>query len=530
MVGSATGCRGPSRIFAQMVDDPSEYVDTLLCVTETRRAAEGELKKRRALWGAQKTAFEAATEREKGAVNEAGPEPTLRECATDIERLRLFRIVEDLVKWENTTNEVVLERAQAEIWQSWRRACADNAGDPLAKTLFDRRKLPAFHDPFAGSGALPLEAQRLGLEAFASDLNPVAVLINKAMIEVPPKFAGTPPVNPARDLHKHWKGAQGLAEDLRYYGQWMRDEAEKRIGHLYPKVEITAEMATERSDFKPLVGRKLTVIAWLWARTVKSPNPAFRQVDVPLASTFMLSTKVGHEVYVEPIIEDREYRFVVRVGKPKDAEAARVGTKPSRGSNFRCLMTGTPIDGDYIKREGQAQRIGTRLMAMVADGGQRRIYLSPTVEHEAIAQQAKPEWRPQGDVPARLTGGTCVPYGLSTWGDLFTVRQLAALNTFCDLASDVRDQVRSDASTTAFSQDNRPLRDGGIGLSAYVDAISLYLSLAISRCADYGSSICTWRPKDNAMRSSMPKQAVQMAWDFAEGSPLPTPAPDSASV
>ncbi len=212
----------------------------------------------------------------------AHPDIFKTEKAQEKERQRLFRIIEELVKWENTTNEAVLQQARDEIWQSWRYTCAENADHPRAKELFDRYKLPGFHDPFAGGGALPLEAQRLGLESYASDLNPVAVLINKAMIEIPPRFAGKPPVNPAwqkkRDDEKAmtiWKGAQGLAEDVRYYGQWMRDEAEKRIGHLYPKVEVTAEMAKERPDLKKYVGQKLTVIAWLWARTVKSPNPAF---------------------------------------------------------------------------------------------------------------------------------------------------------------------------------------------------------------------------------------------------------------
>src|SRR6185437_1185634 len=192
------------------------------------------------------------------------------------ERQRLFKIIEDLVQWENTTNEKVLQAARDEIWQSWRQTCAENADHSRAKELFNRNKLPAFHDPFAGGGALPLEAQRLGLEAFASDLNPVAVLINKAMIEIPPKFAGIPPVNPEAQARKDistWKGAQGLADDVRYYGKWMRDEAQKRIGHLYPPVEVTEEMAVDRPDLKSLVGKKLTVIAWLWARTVKSPNP-----------------------------------------------------------------------------------------------------------------------------------------------------------------------------------------------------------------------------------------------------------------
>ena len=256
----------------------------------------------------------------------ANPDLFSTEKKQEKERQRLFKIIEDLVKWENTTNETVLQAARDEIWQSWRRACAENADHPRAKELFNRDKLPAFHDPFAGGGALPLEAQRLGLEAYASDLNPVAVLINKAMIEIPPKFAGRPPVNPewqakwaAEKGLTQWKGAQGLAEDVRYYGRWMRDEAEKRIGHLYPKIEITAEMAKERPDLQPYVGRKLTVIAWLWARTVKSPNPAFAHVEVPLASTFMLSTKAGKEAYVEPVIERDGYRFTVKAGKPRDA-------------------------------------------------------------------------------------------------------------------------------------------------------------------------------------------------------------------
>ena len=270
----------------------------LLSDSKRKRAAEREWKKRRAEQAAQQDSAESS----------AIPEPTLKDVIAEIERDRLFRILEELVLWENTTNESVLDKARAEIWQSWRRACAENADHPRAAELFDRDRLPAFHDPFAGGGALPLEAQRLGLEAWASDLNPVAVLINKAMIEIPPRFAGRPPVNPQsradKDLiGREWQGAQGLAEDVRYYGRWMRDEAEKRIGSLYPKVKVTDEMAAERPDLKPYRGRELTVIAWLWARTVKSPNPAFADVEVPLASTFMLSTKPGKEAYVEPVIE-----------------------------------------------------------------------------------------------------------------------------------------------------------------------------------------------------------------------------------
>ncbi|EXI84885.1 MAG: hypothetical protein AW11_03735 [Candidatus Accumulibacter regalis] len=222
----------------------------------------------------------------------AHPDIFKTEKAQEKERQRLFRIIEDLVKWENTTNETVLQQARDEIWQSWRYTCAENADHPRAKELFDRYKLPAFHDPFAGGGALPLEAQRLGLESYASDLNPVAVLINKAMIEIPPKFSGQPPVNPEAQhqksqMDKSWQGARGLAEDVRYYGQWIHDEAENRVGDLYPKVEITVETAKERPDLKKYVGQKLKVIAWLWARTVKSPNPAFAEVDVPLRNVSM---------------------------------------------------------------------------------------------------------------------------------------------------------------------------------------------------------------------------------------------------
>ena len=272
----------------------------------------------------------------------ANPDLFPTERAQERERQRLFRIIEDLVKWESTNNEEVLERARKEIWQSWRRACAQYAGHPPAKDLFDRHKLPAFHDPFAGGGSLPLEAQRLGLEAHSSDLNPVAVLINKAMIEIPPKFAGRPPINPrARDekrlLGRPWRGAQGLAEDVRYYGRWMRDEAAKRIGHLYPKVRVTAEMAKIRPDLEPYVGRDLTVIAWLWARTVKSPNPAFADVDVPLASTFILSKKDKKKAYVEPTIEDGGYRFTVKTGSPGDPASTNAGTKVGRAS-FVCLV------------------------------------------------------------------------------------------------------------------------------------------------------------------------------------------------
>ena len=384
-------------IFTQMVDDPSGYVDVLLSDTKKRRAAEREFKKRVAGHAAKR-----ALARDDAI---AEPQPTLEEVIAEQERDRLFAIIEELVLWENTTNEEVLEPARREIWQSWRRACAENAAHPRAAEIFDRHTLPAFHDPFAGGGALPLEAQRLGLEAHASDLNPVAVLINKAMIEIPPKFAGRPPVNPAARQEKsligrEWKGAQGLAEDVRYYGQWMREEAEKRIGHLYPKVEVSEEMIAERPDLERYKGRKLTVIAWLWARTVKSPNPAFADVEVPLASTFMLSTKKGKEAYVEPVIEGRGYRFSVKVGMPQDPEKARLGTTAGKRHAFQCLMSGVPVTYDHIRAEGKAGRMRARLMAIVAEGERGRVYLAPTTEHDAAARQARPDWRPDLYLPA----------------------------------------------------------------------------------------------------------------------------------
>ena len=372
------------------------------------------------------------------------------ETKAERERQRLFSILEDLVLWENTTNEAVLQRARDAIWESWRRTCAANADHPRASELFDPEKLPAFHDPFAGGGALPLEAQRLGLESYASDLNPVAVLINKAMIEIPPRFAGKPPINPAslqdKDLvARQWTGARGLAEDVRYYGQWMRDEAEKRIGWLYPKVAVTAEMAQDRPDLKPYVGRELTVIAWLWARTVKSPNPAFANVDVPLASTFMLSTKKGKEAYVEPVIEDGGYRFTVRVGVPENADAAKRGTKVGgSGSSFLCLMSETPMPFEYLRSEAKAGRMGARLMAIVAEGDRGRVYLSPDTEMERIAFSAKPLDVPDTELPARALGFRVQEYGMIKWADLFTSRQLVALTTFSDLVSEAQERVKND--------------------------------------------------------------------------------------
>ncbi len=502
-------------IFAQMVDDPSEYVDVLLSDPKQKRAAERELKKRVAAHAAK-----------RALAHDDAPEPMLEEIIAEQERNRLFAILNKLVLWENTTNEEVLEPARREIWQSWRRACAENAAHPRAREIFDRHTLPAFHDPFAGGGALPLEAQRLGLEAHASDLNPVAVLINKAMIEIAPRFAGQAPVNPEfrqekRLIERGWTGAQGLAEDVRYYGQWMREEAAKRIGHLYPKVKITEKMVAERPDLERYKGRKLTVIAWLWARTVKSPNPAFADVEVPLASTFMLSTKKGKEAYVEPVIEANSYRFAVKVGKPKDAEAAKRGTKAGgSGSIFLCLMSGTPMPFEYLRPEAKAGRMGARLMAIVAEGDRGRVYLAPNPEHELAARKAKPHDPPETDLPAKALGFRVQEYGMIKWRDLFTPRQLVALTTFSDLVTEARARVKRDAIVAGLPNDSTPLRDGGTGATAYSEAVGVYLAFAIDRLADYNSSIATWKPSGEQVMQTYKRQAIPMTWDFPESNVL----------
>ncbi|MGH7870826.1 MAG: DUF1156 domain-containing protein [Candidatus Binatia bacterium] len=452
----------------------------------------------------------------------AHPDIFKTEKAQEKERQRLFKIIEDLVLWENTTNEEVLQRARDEIWQSWRATCAENADHPRAKELFDRYKLPAFHDPFAGGGSLPLEAQRLGLESYASDLNPVAVLICKAMIEIPPKFAGKPPVNPESrkkfGSQTGWKGAQGLAEDVRYYGKWMRDEAEKRIGHLYPKVEVTAQMAKGRPDLKPYVGKSLNVIAWLWARTVKSPNPAFAQVDVPLASTFMLSTKPGKEAYVEPVIENGGYRFTVKVGKPMDAEGAKNGTRLSRGANFRCVMSNAAIEAKYIRLEAKAGRMSARLMAVVVEGYRGRAYLSPQPDMEVVARSASPIWKSDLVVTTPCHDVDRLPmYGMPTWGDAFTPRQLVAMATFSDLVQEARVRVERDAlGAGGLPSDGRGVSADGLGATAYAESVELYLACGLGKCADYNSTICSWISGGETMRNTFGRQAIPMVWDYAE--------------
>lgn len=294
-----------------------------------------------------------------------------------------------------------------------------------------------------------------------------------------------------------------LRDGANHYGQWMRDEAERRIGHLYPKVEITAEMAKERPDLQKYVGQKLTAIAWLWARTVKSPNPAFAQVDVPLASTFMLSTQAGKEANVEPVIEDGGYRFTVKVGKPKDAERAKLGTTAGKRSAFNCLMSGVPVTYDHIRAEGKAGRMGARLMAIVAEGTRGRVYLSPTSEQDAVARKAKPEWKPEMVLPDNPRDFKTPNYGLTTYGALFTPRQLVALTTFSDLVQEARERVQRDAIAAGLPDDGKALGSGSAGATAYADAVGTYLGFAVEKMTDTNTCLCSWQidPQDYAQRS-----------------------------
>jgi putative DNA methylase len=394
------------------------------------------------------------------------PEEFPTEEAQDAERQRLFRITEELVKWENSNDVTLIKAVRAEILRS-------TDGDP-----------PPVLDPFCGGGSIPLEAQRLGLEAYASDLNPVAVLITKALIEIPPKFAGRPPLNPesqAKLAHgAAWTGAQGLAEDVRHYGSWMREQAFERIGHLYPKAKLPD-------------GGEATVIAWLWARSVKCPNPACG-IRMPLVRSFVLSTKRGNETHVRPRIHDDQVSFSVVAGK--DAPAS---PKIGRGAHFQCIGCGQAADDDHIKREGAQGRMTARLLAVVAEGKRKRIYVGADPYHEQVAASAEPEWLPDGNLADDPRNLWCIPYGLRRFADLFTPRQLAALGILSGLVSEARERV---------------VEDGGE--EAYADALATYLALAVDRLAMTGNSLVRWNSVGEKAQHSFGRQALPMLWDFAE--------------
>lgn len=415
----------------------------------------------------------------------------------EVERKRLFGIIEDLVKWENSTNEEILEKARTEI----RKSCGG--------------ELPPVYDPFSGGGSIPLEAQRLGLPAYGSDLNPVAVMIGKAMIEIPPKFKDMPPIHPGIKERSFYRNAEGLAEDVKYYGEWMREKAWERIGHLYPQVDLPKEYG----------GGKATVIAWIWARTVPSPDPAFADVQVPITSSFVLGSKPGKEAWIEPIVDKQAKTISYRIhrgGTKSELANAKEGTKAGRGASFRCLLSDTAITPEYVKAKGRAGEMKQSLIAIVAEGKSGRIYLPPSEDHETVAQAAKPDWRPETGLANDPRNFWTVDYGLTTFGDLFTDRQLKTLGTLVDCLQDVRNQIVSDLSNHKLAQDQTSLQDGGAGALSYAEAVSVYLAFAINRSVDRGSTICTWdsSPKMEALRNTFARQSLPMTWDFAEGNPF----------
>ncbi|MEH2082206.1 MAG: DUF1156 domain-containing protein [Nostoc sp.] len=419
--------------------------------------------------------------------------------------------VRSLVSWDDITNISVVEEAQREI----ARCLAWEKGDepptkPEEVTEYLSKHAPPIYDPFCGGGSIPLEAQRLGLEAHGSDINPVAVLITKALIEIPPKFANLPPVNPDSRKNslktKTWYGAQGLAEDVRYYGQWMREQAFKQIGHLYPKVNLSQEYGDTEA----------TVIAWLWARTVKCPNPACG-CQMPLVRSFELSTKKGKEAWVEPIINRSQQPPVVSFqvksgkGKPLNETVSRKGAI--------CISCSTPMPLDYVRAEGKAGAIGAKLMAIVAQGQGGRAYLPPNEEHKKIVASIKPEWKPETELVGKAAVNVPL-YGMTKYADLFSSRQLVALTTFSDLVREAREKILSDAVAFEIPDDSLPFCEGGKGATAYADAVATYLAIAVDRLSDRNSTICSWDTGRDSTRNTFARQAIPMTWDFAEANPL----------
>lgn len=486
-----------------------------------------------------------------------------------LKRAELFNLIEELVQWENSNNPRVINAARAEIarcvasrkielgelardtiifgakeGQKHPRGAASGEGvtawdvltmkaNPEVVNAFLAEHAPPVLDPFCGGGSIPLEAQRLGLRAYASDLNPVPVLITKALIEIPPKFAGRPPVHPpdANEQSRSkgaWNGAEGLAEDVRYYGRWMRDEAVKRIGHLYPRVKVTRDMVRERPDLQPYVGQELTVIAWLWARTVPSPNPAVGGVHVPLIRSFWLCTKKGKEAWVRPVIDGTYYRFEVSVGTPPRDFDPKQGTVERTGA--RCLLSKQPIAFEHVRAEGKAGRMGTRLMAIVAEGTRGRVYLSPRHEHDRVAGLELPKNYPDTPIPEQALGFRVQLYGMDKHYKLFTPRQLVALTTFSDLVQEARARVLSDSMRAGLPDDDRPLADGGAGPQSYADAVATYLGIALSRWAEMSNTICSWNTTNQNIRALFARQAIPMSWDFAELSPFSAVAPFTSSA
>lgn len=434
------------------------------------------------------------------------PERFSTDEAVENERQRLFKIIEDLVIWENSTNEEVIERARVEI----RKSCGG--------------ELPPIYDPFSGGGSIPLEAQRLGLPAFGSDLNPVAVMIGKAMIEIPPRYKDCRPVHRGVLDRNHYRNAEGLAEDVRFYGRQIREQALERIGKLYPDVTLPKELG----------GGNATPMAWIWARTVASPDPSLQGQHVPLVNSFILSSKKGKEAIVKPIVDRAlgAYSFTIERNalSKQDLETAALGTKAGKAQDFVCVLSKNAITRDYIRTEGKAGRLGARLMAVVCEGKGGRTYISPSADMETLAQSAgeyadiatAKETFLSGSTPTRamITGGVCSAYGLSTWGHLFSDRQMVALLTFSELVHAIGAHIERDAIAAGLADDKIPLRSGGTGAKAYAEAVSVYLAFAVDKCADYWSSLCSWHSSGEKMRNTFGRQALPMVWDYAEANPF----------
>jgi putative DNA methylase len=416
------------------------------------------------------------------------------------ERERLFGILRGMIQKQLHKHPEVYAEARGEMLR------------------FCEGRLPTAFDPFAGGGSISLEAARLGFEAHAGDLNPVCVLLNKCNLELAPRWAGRPPVNPM-DRKKiggthGWPGTVGLAADVRYYGRLIHERVWEKLRHLYPPVKVTTALAEGRSDLKPYVAKELPVIAWIWARTVRSPDPAVREAQVPLMSTFWLSSKKGSEAWLEPGVNRsaRTWRFAVRTGLPEDWRAVKAGTKTGR-AQFRCLLTGAPIADEHIKEEGQAERIGTRLVAIVAERQRGRAYLPATSEQEAAAVQcAHPtEQQLAAELAEDPRNIWCTSYGLETFSQLFTARQLTAMVTLSDLVKEIREDVRRDAIAVGLSDQEA---------EAYARAVNTFLALALDRCADFNNSLCRWSPSNQKVMNLFGRQAIPMVWDFAEANVL----------
>lgn len=461
------------------------------------------------LWWARRPLAAARAVLFAQLVDDPSSNPNLTEEQQKVERERLHGIIRRLVKWENVTNEALLREANEEILRS-------TGGSP-----------PSILDPFAGGGTIPLEAQRLGLEAHASDLNPVAVLITKALIEIPPKFAGKPPIFPGAADTKlgTWPRATGLAEDVRRYGTWMREQAKERIGHLYPDATVVDEKTKKRI--------KATTIAWIWARTVTCPNPACG-IEMPLVHSWWLGKKKGKEAYVVPtVVKDtnapsgRRVKFTIGHDKAKGPTAATDGTVGRQGAV--CVACQSAVALKYVREESSGKRTGSRLLAVVAEGYRRRIYTAPDAEHISAASVPTPSNVPSQTMPdhsvSPSTHQTIKIYGFDKWVDLFTNRQLVALTTFSDLVGDAREKVLKDAVSAGLPSGAR-LADGGTGAEAYADAVATYLGMGVSRTTDLNNSLVTWSNSRNQARNLFARQAIPMAWDFVEVSPFARAAGD----